>query len=417
MQDVDDLVFLQHITSGIRNDRWDHQRLDWDSHVVKCIHEDSFANEYMMSLPTHDKLVRMLSPLLQRAEYNSRCSEPITVEHIVAAGLRVLSGGRTKDMKHIIGTSLTTAYDAVDDSIDAVNETDELAIRFPSTDDEWRIVNDGFRRKSSNNIITGCVGALDGYFQFTNRPARTEVTNVLAYHSGHYEHYGVNCQACVKNDLQFLYFGVVAPGSTNDNIAYPRAKGLKQVFDNLPLGLYGVADAAYTQSDQILTPFTGAERYDTANDSFNYHLSQLRIRVEMAFGRLVNKFRILNGTIEGSLDRVSAVLTACARLHNFIICEDGPAERVYSSVEEEFESLQIRPDPTAPLTMSYLPIVPDDTFETYSGFSYYREAIVEKIRTYEIYRPLHNVERKKREQAVVVSPCGWVCEREFVSPF
>ena len=34
------------------------------------------------------------------------------------------------------------------------------------------------------------------------------------------------CQACVQSDLQFNYFGVVTPGSTNDSIAYPTASGL-----------------------------------------------------------------------------------------------------------------------------------------------------------------------------------------------
>jgi hypothetical protein len=62
----------------------------------------------------------------------------------------------------------------------------------------------------------------------------------------------------------------------------------------------------------MLIPFVGTDRCDPSQDAFNYYLSQVRIRVEMAFGRLVNKFRILSGKVGGSMDRVSAVLTACA---------------------------------------------------------------------------------------------------------
>ena len=421
MQDVNDLLLLNSVTSHMRNDRWDHERLDWDSHVAKLKHEDKFANEYTMSWEAHQKLVSLLQPTLQRAEYNSRCSEPIRVEHIVAAGLRVLSGGRVKDQRHIVGTSRTAAYDAVDDFIDAVNGCDSLAINFPSSAAGWQRVREGFSRKSSNRIIDGAVMCIDGFFQRTNKPASTQVANVLAYYSGHYESYGVNCQAAVQSDLQFLYFGVQSPGSTNDNISYALAEGLNKVVDSLPLGLYALGDAAYTLSEHLLIPFTGADRFNPAHDSFNYYLSQLRIRVEMAFGRLVNKFRILNGKIEGSLDRVTAILTACARLHNFIIQEDGPfeTEHNYKSVQEEMDQLEIRAHPSAPLGMSYLPVVPDENFQVYHGISHTRQAIVEYLQENEIGRPLHNIEQKKREMAemaYIVSPGGVCCERGYVSP-
>lgn len=407
LKDLEDIQLLQQSALDIRNNRWDHGRLDWDAHVEQLLHEDKFVNEYTMSVPAHGKLVRILEPTLMRKEYNSRCSEPISVEHITAIGLRVLAGGRTKDQRHIIGTSLTAAYDAVDDFIDAVNCAPELDIHLPQTMADWYEINEGFKRKSTHEIIAGCVGALDGFFQRTNKPSSVKVGNVLSYYSGHYESYGVNCQACIRSDLRFTYFGIVSPGSTNDNISYPLASGLKQAFDNLPLGLYGVADAAYTLSENMLIPFTGVNRLDPANDAFNYYLSQLRIRVEMAFGRLVNKFRILNGKIEGSLDRVTAILTACARLHNYIIGEDGPFEAKADDVV---------PHPSAPLGLGYLPVVPDETFEVYNGVSRTREAIVEFLREKDIRRPLHNIERKKREQSMVVSAGGLEIDREFISP-
>jgi hypothetical protein len=419
VQDLEDMLFLQRYTSNTRKKRWDHGRLNWDNHVAQLKHENSFVNEYTMSVPAHGKLVRILDPILERAEYNSRCSEPILVQHIVAAGLRALAGGRVKDQRHIIGSSRSAAYEAVDDFIDAVNGAHELDIHLPQTLAEWQRIRDGFTRKSTDGIIHGCVGALDGFFQRTNRPTKKEASNQLAYYSGHYESYGVNCQACVQSDLQFTYFGVISPGSTNDNISYPSAKGLKEVFSALPPGLYGLADAAYTLSENMLIPFTGVARLDPAQDAFNYYLSQLRIRVEMAFGRLVNKFRILNGKVEGSLDRVTAVLTACARLHNFIIQEDGPFEKTKANVfslEDEIESLEIRPDPSAPLGMSYLPVVPNEEFEMYEGISQTRGSIVDFIRDHGIGRPLHNIERKKLELSAVMSTGGLQWDREFVSP-
>ena len=151
-------------------------------------------------------------------------------------------------------------------------------------------------------MFHGCVGAQDGFFQRTNQPTRAETKNVTSFYSGHYESYGVNCQAVATSDLRFIYFAVCAPGSTYDNVAFDHAKGLKELINSLPRGLYVVADAAYTLSESVLVPFTGAHRLNSANDAFNFYLSQLRIRVEMAFGRLVNKFRILSGKIKRSLE-------------------------------------------------------------------------------------------------------------------
>jgi hypothetical protein len=121
IKDMEDILFLQGGVMDIRNNRWDHGRLDWDAHVAQLEHEDKFVNEYTMSVKAHGNLVRILDPILERKQYNSRCSEPIQVEHITAIGLRCLAGGRPKDMRHIMGTSTSAAYDALDDFIDAVN--------------------------------------------------------------------------------------------------------------------------------------------------------------------------------------------------------------------------------------------------------------------------------------------------------
>ena len=56
LQDMRDLVFLSGVQQ-IRNERWEHKRLDWNAHVALLRHEGSFENEYLMSLPAHGKLI------------------------------------------------------------------------------------------------------------------------------------------------------------------------------------------------------------------------------------------------------------------------------------------------------------------------------------------------------------------------
>ena len=77
---------------------------------------------------------------------------------------------------------------------------------------------------------------------------------------------------------------------------------------SLPVGCYFVADTAYALEENLLVPFTGRQRLDPIKDAYNFYLSQLRIRLEMAFGRLVRKFQILRTKIEVKLGKVSQLV-------------------------------------------------------------------------------------------------------------
>ena len=122
-------------------------------------------------------------------------------------------------------------------------------------------------------------------------------------------------------NCRFIAFIVAAPGKTPDQVAF-ECTALYDLVEKLPFGLYLVADAAYTLTDQVLVPFTGSQRQDVDKDAYNYFLSQLRIRIEMAFGLLTTNFRILRCNLATMLSVTAAVLECCARLHNFVIDED-----------------------------------------------------------------------------------------------
>ena len=72
-----------------------------------------------------------------------------------------------------------------------------------------------------------------------------------AYFSGHYKHMGVNVQAVCDSNLRFIYIATNAPGGTQDITAY-RDCDIGLLIDALPAGHFIVADAAYTQSEQVL---------------------------------------------------------------------------------------------------------------------------------------------------------------------
>ena len=110
-----------------------------------------------------------------------------------------------------------------------------------------------------------------------------ETGNVKSYFSGHYQNYGINIQVACDHRCGFVNMCVAAPGSSNDIFAYQKPP-LQQMVAALPIGKYIVGDNAYVHSEHLLTPFLGIQRNDAMNDSYNYYLSQLQIRIEQTFG-------------------------------------------------------------------------------------------------------------------------------------
>ena len=385
----DDLEDLQ--TTQIRSSHWVHKTFVWADHIQQLLHEDRFDIEYRMSLQAFSKLHSILQVKLRRRIKLSRLIRPVTVEMVIGTGLRYLAGGKMNDIRHIFFLSKTECYNCIDSFLEAVNSSKALCIHLPQTPAEWERVRNGFSSKSSHQLMSGCVGAIDGLLAQIIAPRRTEVGNVRAYYSGHYETFGLNCQAACDVRLKFLYFAVVAPGKTNDNAAYPLCVQLRRAIQSLPLGLYFVGDAAYSLEENLLVPFTGSQRHDPVHDAFNFHLSQMRIRIEMAFGRLVRKFQVLKRKMEGKLPKISQIFGACARLHNYIIDNDMPID----SINEEADHLII-PLPNAPSNMGYLPVMfeeDDDTFEKVDGVSETQKAILDVIRQQGITRPQYNLDR------------------------
>ncbi|OWZ21041.1 hypothetical protein PHMEG_0004467 [Phytophthora megakarya] len=81
-----------------------------------------------------------------------------------------------------------------------------------------------------------------------------------------------------------------------------------------------VADNAYPQSQVVLTPFKHDQlKTRPDRDSYNFCLSQCRICIEMAFGLIVNKWRILKRPLCVRLRNVLHVIHIYMRLHNFCI--------------------------------------------------------------------------------------------------
>lgn len=102
-----------------------------------------------------------------------------------------------------------------------------------------------------------------------------------------------------------------SPGSVSDLLAFEECSLSSQV-ERLPVGVYILADNAYMHSEHFLTPFAGAG-FISAEDAYNFYLSQLRIRIEMAFGLLYTKWRLFRRPLEGRLRNTTLAIRAASR--------------------------------------------------------------------------------------------------------
>ena len=116
--------------------------------------------------------------------------------------------------------------------------------------------------------------------------------------------------------------------------------------------------------------------------------------------------------------RVSAILTACARLHNFIIQQDFQTDDYIDlfAIDAAEDDLEIQPHVNAPLGMSYIPGIFDEPFEAMEGISQVREATATFLWTEQIGRPTHNLKRKRQEIREVTSQNGNMNNKELMSP-
>jgi hypothetical protein len=368
-------------------------RLNWAEYVAQLIQQNEFGVTFRMSLLSFNKLVETLRVKLEvdvdQAQRSCKKSGPVLPELVVAMSLRWLAGGQWQDIKKVYGVSKSHFYLLRKKFMNAVVTCAALEIRLPDASDitALQLLASQFEGNASVPVFRGCVGALDGMTVFIKAPTAVEAENVLAYYSGHYKHDSLNVQALSDYRGKFLYFAVAAPGSFPDSKAL-ELTNLKKWIDSLPPGFFVVADNAYILSEHMMIPFSGSLRHVPEHSSYNYFLSQLRIRVEQAFGQYSVKWRIIRKPLETKLSTSSIVLTTCARLHNFIIEND------WKEHDEEVTS----EDVVGNLNEIYRPSL--TKFRSPPGASFLRDIIVKHIEQNGYRRPSYNRIRNEEQELV-----------------
>jgi hypothetical protein len=207
-----------------------------------------------------------------------------------------------------------------------------------------------------------------------------------------------------------------------------KESGLHDRVQRLPTGFVCVADCAYMATEQMVPTFGGNLALKRENDNFNFYLSQLRIRIEMAFGLMTKKWGILQRPLTNSLVSIKHLICCIARLHNYCIDErlqtsstvvstsyatastnDTTATSVVETTvvgasTDNYESLptHILAEMTEAAETEWREILSEE----YPGWSFARQDMVRLVKDLGLKRPVVTRKRKAQSRTAGASPQG-----------
>ena len=209
--------------------------------------------------------------------------------------------------------------------VQAVNNCDELAFKFPTTEAECKEIASEFVLRSKAGF-SNCVGCIDGLLVWIEKPSTDECeargVNSGKFYCGRKGKYGLNMQAVCDARRRFIDVSILHPASASDYLAFVTSslsERLSSEATRLPEGYCLYGDAAYVNESFMAVPIGKVS--SGPKDDYNYFHSQVRINIECAFGILTNRWRLLKSPLHNkiSINRVTALISCLCRLHNYCI--------------------------------------------------------------------------------------------------
>jgi hypothetical protein len=136
---------------------------------------------YRMSCNAFTKLCLMIQPLIKIDEDRSsgRTKKAcISTEIILSAFIRWISGGSYHDVRTVTGVSTASFYRLMYCCAIAIVQCNSLAYSFPTTVEDIIDAAANFKKISTNELLVGCIGVMDGLLLRIKVPSNNEVGNV-----------------------------------------------------------------------------------------------------------------------------------------------------------------------------------------------------------------------------------------------
>ena len=235
----------------------------------------------------------------------------------------IFSGGDPLDIHLVHGISHTEVFNSAWAGVDAVNMCPEIDIKYPTDAEAQHKIAQGFVKHSKPGFKC-CTWSIDGMLLWIEKPMEEECEKAKCGRKkcfcGRKHKFGLNLQAICDAECQFLDIDIGHPGATSDYLAFATSSFHGKLENGLLAeGLCIFGDNAYVNRSYMATPFKAVS--SGSKDDYNFYHSQLRIKIECAFGMLVNRWGILRSPLSSrfTLQKIGSLLICLCRLHNFCI--------------------------------------------------------------------------------------------------
>ena len=316
--------------------------------IYNCLGPIYFRRAYRMTYASfwrlHDLLEEKINTVAAQVRgYNKKsgdggdnnCSSPPIPNGIISSSarlgiaLRYFAGGSPYDIMVKFGVSHSSVFECVWIIVQAVNELSAMKISYPSDVETQKKIARGFCNASKVKFDC-CAGAIDGILIWMHKPSQKEAdaagVGQKKFLCGRKSKFGLNCQALCDVRGRFLDISITYGGSSSDCLAFEASELHKRLEEGLLAdGLVIFGDNAYLNTKYMATPYPNIAGKDQekSKDNYNFYHSQVRIRIECAFGMLVQRWGTLRMAMPKGigLARIIALVNALAKLHNFCIDE------------------------------------------------------------------------------------------------
>ncbi|XP_011174849.3 protein ALP1-like isoform X2 [Solenopsis invicta] len=318
---INSLKQIELIAEGIRYRRiWQLERSsDFWKRIVNCHYtEKEWIESFRMSKESFIELCDMLRDELEPEPQFLMPREPISVEKQVAVALyKLASTAEYRVIGNAMGIHKSSVKKCLYRVIKAINKVMlQNYINMPN-ENEANLIASNFENKC---FIPQIIGSIDGthieiippkegYRDFINRKGWPSY-NVLAIvdHNGRFRNIVIkhpgSCHdaAVLKESMLYKDADTLIPKKTRN-------------INGMEIPFIIVGDPAYPLLPWLIKGFSGS--LSSEEESFNVYLNSARVSIEMAFGRLKARWRILH-KINCDYSFAPEIIAACCVLHNFL---------------------------------------------------------------------------------------------------
>ena len=360
--------------------------------ILRDMGENYFRRAFRMSSLTFNKFYASLTDDLREVmrESDKTCcvNGRIPQSLQVAIALRFFASGCAYDLSALWGVSHTEVFNSVDFLVDAINRSKNFKLEFPSAHEEQRKIASGFAAKSKAGFDC-CCGAVDGLLIWTHQPTEEDCellgVGQKKFHCGRKNKFGLNLQAICDADCRFLDISILYGAASSDLLAFENWS-LREKLDIpgfLAAGLCLFGDNAYVNRWSMATPYPNVSGFNRQMDAYNFYHSQLRIKIECAFGMLVRRFGYLQKKApqKHTMTKVMAVVSCLCRIHNWLIDVTGRTQAADIHPPADEDALTLALDGAVSMEMRSGNVVPTQLLDSGAHFDDDPDRSVRRRRT------------------------------------